>query len=91
MPNISSISGITPQNAPLWLRGLYKVATGQIKKLTGKADLAESLQITAHQPRLLAAVSVMELAQQGMRSPKPASMPRRQSGKPCCSNLCKPA
>ena len=60
---MARISGITPQQAGWLLRLFYKMVQGQTQKLAGKADLAESLQITAHRPWLLMGVGMMEMAQ----------------------------
>ena len=55
--------GISPAQAGWFLRWVYKAIVAQTQKLTGKADLAESVQIAAHQPWQLFGILMMEMAQ----------------------------
>ena len=63
--------GIPPTKAGWLLRVVYKAIVNQTKKLTGKVDLAESIQIAAHQPWQLFGVLMMEMAQASAKACPP--------------------
>jgi len=62
---MARIAGIEDKQANVFTRSFY----GAVRRKIGRVP--EPLRITAHQPRLLAAVGGMELAQEGMRSVEP--------------------
>jgi hypothetical protein len=62
---MARIEGIRDKQANLFTRSVY----GATRRKIGRVP--ESVRITAHQPRLLAALGGMELAQEGMRSVDP--------------------
>jgi hypothetical protein len=62
---MARIEGIQDQRANLFTRSLYRAVRSKIGRVP------EPLRITAHQPRLLAAVGGMEMAQEGMHSVDP--------------------
>ncbi|HTQ53068.1 MAG TPA: hypothetical protein VMI94_01335 [Bryobacteraceae bacterium] len=59
------IEGISDEQASIFTRGVYAAARHKLGRVP------EPLRITAHQPRLLAALGGMELAQEAMRSLDP--------------------
>ncbi|MGA2136060.1 MAG: hypothetical protein ABSH50_27540 [Bryobacteraceae bacterium] len=63
---MARIEGIADQQASLFTRAVY----GATRRKLGRVP--ESVRITAYQPRLLAALGGMELAQEGMRSVDPS-------------------
>ncbi len=63
--------GIPPTKAGWLLKLVYHAVIDQTQKLTGKADLAESIQITAHQPWQLFGVLMMEMAQASAKACPP--------------------
>lgn len=62
---MARIEGIRDRQANLFTRAVY----GATRRKLGRVP--ESLRITAYQPRLLAALGGMELAQEAMRSVDP--------------------
>lgn len=62
---------ILPPKAGWLLRLIYSAISSQTQKLTGKADLAESLQIAAHQPWQLFGALMMETAQMSSKALPP--------------------
>ena len=62
---------ISPQKAGWLLKLFYNAVIDQTKKLTGKADLAESIQIAAHQPWALFGTAMMELGQMSFKALPP--------------------
>ena len=62
---MARIEGITDEQAGLFTRALYRGVRRKIGRVPGP------VRITAHQPRLLAALGGMELAQEGMRTVDP--------------------
>jgi hypothetical protein len=59
---MARIEGIRDKQANLFARGIYAA----VRRKMG--SVPEPIRITAHQPRLLAAVAGMEMAQEGMGS-----------------------
>ena len=53
------IEGIPENRAGLLLRMFYRAVRDATRKLTGKAVVAPSLTIAAHQPRLLIGQTLM--------------------------------
>jgi hypothetical protein len=62
---MARIEGIGDQEANLFTRSVY----GAVRHKLGRVP--EPIRITAHQPRLLAALSGMEMAQEAMRTVDP--------------------
>ena len=62
---MARIEGIGDKDANVMVRSFY----GAVRRKIGRVP--EPLRITAHQPRLLAAVGGMEMAQEAMRSLDP--------------------
>jgi hypothetical protein len=62
---MARIEGITDKQANLFTRTIY----GAVGRKLGRVP--EPIRITAHQPRLLAALSGMEMAQEAMRTVDP--------------------
>ena len=60
------IEGIRDRQAGVFTRAVY----GAVRRKIGRVP--EPMRITAHQPRLLAALAGMEMAQETMRSVDPA-------------------
>ncbi len=65
------IQGIGMNQAGWLLKIVYRALIGVTQKLTGKADLADSLQIAAHQPWQLFGGLMMEMAQQSFKAAPP--------------------
>ena len=65
------IQGIPLHKAGWLLRMFYNTVINQTKKLTGKSDLAESMQISAHQPWALFGTAMMEMGQLSFKSLPP--------------------
>ncbi len=59
---MARIEGVDDKRANLFTRFLYAIVRRKIGRVP------EPLRITAHQPRLLAGLGGMEMAQEGMRS-----------------------
>jgi len=57
------IRGITPEEAPLWLKAVYALARRSVGKVTGKARVVAPIQVHALRARLLFGMAQMELAQ----------------------------
>jgi len=62
---MARIEGVQEKRGNPFTRSFYRVVQRKIGKVP------EPLRITAHQPRLLAAVGGMEMAQEAMRSVDP--------------------
>lgn len=62
---MARIEGISDKQASVFTRTVY----GAVRRKIGRVP--EPVRITAHQPRLLAAVGGMEMAQEAMRSVDP--------------------
>jgi hypothetical protein len=62
---MARIEGISDKQASVFTRTVY----GAIRRKMGRVP--EPVRITAHQPRLLAAMSGMEMAQEAMHSVDP--------------------
>jgi hypothetical protein len=62
---MARVEGIDDKQASLFTKSFYSAVRRKIGRVP------EPLRITAHQPRLLAAVGGMELAQEAMRSIDP--------------------
>jgi len=62
---MACIEGIIDKQAGLFMRALHRGARRKIGRLP------EPVRMTAHQPRLLAALGGMELAQEAMRTVDP--------------------
>jgi hypothetical protein len=62
---MARIDGIGDKDADMFTRAIY----GAVRRKLG--SVPEPMRITAHQSRLLAALSGMELAQEAMRSVDP--------------------
>lgn len=62
---MARIQTIEPDQAPWWLRLVYRMAGNEVRKLTGKAELGDTLRIMARTPRLLFATLFMEMGQAG--------------------------
>ena len=65
------IEGIQENRAGLLLRLFYRSVRDSMRKLAGKAVLAPSLTLAAHQPRLLIGQTLMEVTHGGMSSVAP--------------------
>jgi hypothetical protein len=63
---MARIEGIQDERANLFTRSFYRAVRGKLGRVP------EPLRITAHQPRMLAAVGGMEMAQEAMHSVDPA-------------------
>lgn len=63
---MARIEGINDKEANVITRTIY----GGVRRKLGRVP--EPMRITAHQPRLLAALGGMEMAQEAMRSVDPA-------------------
>lgn len=62
---MARLQTISFQQAPWWLRGIYRLAANEVKKLTGKAEIGDTLRLTAQRPRLLFGLLMMESSQAG--------------------------
>ncbi len=60
---MARIQTIESEHAPGWLRLIYRIAANEVKKLTGKAAIGDTLKLTAHRPRLLFGTLMMESGQ----------------------------
>lgn len=65
MPRIPTVS---PSQAGLFVRFVYRIAKRQIGKLTGRAEVVEPLQLMAHHPRVLFGIGQMDLGIEGAKS-----------------------
>jgi hypothetical protein len=63
---MARIEGIGDKQANVFTRSIYAAVRHKLGRLP------EPIRITAHQPRLLAALSGMEMAQEAMRTVDPA-------------------
>ena len=60
MARVQTLEG---KNAAWWLRLIYQIAGNEVKKLTGTAKIGDTLKLTAHRPRLLFGLLMMESGQ----------------------------
>ena len=68
---MARMQGVQPHEAGWLTRLIYWATRRKMAKLTGRSQLIEPVQITAHHPRLLWAYGQMEMGQEAAHSVPP--------------------
>ena len=57
---MARIQSVEPENANILVKFIYRIAKGNVGKLTGRKELIEPVKVFAHHPRVLMAMGMMD-------------------------------